>query len=386
MEKSAGSFQANEHLTMPSIFISANTSWNLVHYRSGLINRLLKAGYVVHVLSPTDDYTDVLVARGCIHHDVDFRRRFGGFLHEISTAFRVSRLRRLYQPACVFSFTAKSNIACGIFHAGEGIFAPNISGLGELLSPVGRIKKKYNFILQMGLRRAKVLFVQNQRDAELLRKLSLLRRIPVVILPGSGIDLTGVPIRSQNATKSALEGRFVMISRLHVKKGVREYFEAAKIVREEFPKAEFLLAGFTTEDSQEWVPLSEVRQAERSGLIRFFGRVESPYDLLSKVDCFVLPSYYNEGTPRSLIEAGAMGIPAITTKTPGCQDIIHHNHNGLLCEPASVSSLAAAMKQVLALDASSHKLMSRAALTRVRSEYSEEIVIKRYLNLVDSLS
>ncbi|MCZ6831550.1 MAG: glycosyltransferase, partial [Gammaproteobacteria bacterium] len=91
-----------------------------------------------------------------------------------------------------------------------------------------------------------------------------------------------------------------------------------------------------------------------------------------------LPSY-REGLPRSLLEANAMAIPAITSDVPGCRAVIRHDYNGLLCEPRDVSSLREAMRTMATMPVADRKRMGQAGRKLVEEKFDENIVIQQYL-------
>ncbi|HHE31067.1 MAG TPA: glycosyltransferase [Chlorobaculum parvum] len=110
-------------------------------------------------------------------------------------------------------------------------------------------------------------------------------------------------------------------------------------------------------------------------------RIEEVY---SQADCVVLPSY-REGMPRSLLEAGAMGLPVVATNVPGCRNIVADGHNGLLCEAKSAESLRNALEAMLALSPEERSRMGAAGRRQVEQAYDEQLVVKAALDVLDGL-
>ena len=108
--------------------------------------------------------------------------------------------------------------------------------------------------------------------------------------------------------------------------------------------------------------------------------------LIADADCVVLPSYYREGVPRSLLEAAAMATPAITTDWPGCRDAVDDAVTGYLCQPRSISSLASAMRRMLRLNEAERWEMGQAARTKMERQFSETVVIDAYLDVLGNLA
>jgi len=153
-----------------------------------------------------------------------------------------------------------------------------------------------------------------------------------------------------------------LMARMIPEKGVREYVTAARVVRETFPAARFLLAGWI-EPRGNAIPAAEIEAWRREGVIDFLGGLEDVRPALASAAVYVLPSYYREGVPRSILEAMAMGRPIITTDMPGCRETVVDGKNGFLVSPRSADALARAMlslvenrERVVAMGAASRRM------------------------------
>jgi len=131
-------------------------------------------------------------------------------------------------------------------------------------------------------------------------------------------------------------------------KGVGEFAEAARQVRQQYPRAQFRLLGFLDVDNPSAVPRAQVKAWESEGLLTYLGPTDDVRPFLADADCVVLPSY-REGVPRTLLEAAAMGRPVITTDAPGCRDTVLHGQTGLMCRVADADDLARCMLAFAAL-------------------------------------
>jgi glycosyltransferase involved in cell wall biosynthesis len=115
----------------------------------------------------------------------------------------------------------------------------------------------------------------------------------------------------------------------------------------------------------------------------WLGSTQRIEDVLAQVDCVVLPSY-REGLPRSLLEAGAMGLPVIATNVPGCREVVGHGTNGLLCEPRSADSLLDAMRRFCNMPVHEREFMGARGREIVEQSYDEKIVVSATLEAVES--
>jgi glycosyltransferase involved in cell wall biosynthesis len=125
-----------------------------------------------------------------------------------------------------------------------------------------------------------------------------------------------------------------------------------------------------------------MRRWEAAGAITYLGALDDVRPALGEADAMVLPTFYPEGTPRSLLEAAAMGKPLITTDVPGCRDVLDEGVNGFLCEPKSIQSLADAMLRMIELSEEQLRSMGAASRRKAETRFDEQIVITRYLDAV----
>jgi glycosyltransferase involved in cell wall biosynthesis len=191
----------------------------------------------------------------------------------------------------------------------------------------------------------------------------------VIQVPGSGVDI------GYFAEKPMPEGPpvFVMISRLMRDKGVADYVEAARLVKTEIPDARFTLVGRYEPENPTGYSKEEVDRWVREGLVEHIPETRDVRPYLAAAHAFVLPSYYREGLPRTILEALSSGRPVLTTDMPGCREPIDQGENGWLVPPKSPDELAAAMLRTVA-DRRELERMGAAARQTATQRYSVEIV------------
>jgi glycosyltransferase involved in cell wall biosynthesis len=116
--------------------------------------------------------------------------------------------------------------------------------------------------------------------------------------------------------------------------------------------------------------------------VKYLGISDDVREHISLAGCIVLPSY-REGTPRTLLEAAAMGKPIITTNVVGCKEVVEHGVNGFLCEAKNTQDLASKMKEMLLLSEDQRRLMGENGRLKMEREFDENIVIQKYLQAID---
>jgi glycosyltransferase involved in cell wall biosynthesis len=220
---------------------------------------------------------------------------------------------------------------------------------------------------------AKGIFFQNIDDQELFLSLSIVPDVRrTLVVNGSGVDLSRYAVVPVPKTPS-----FLMLSRLISAKGVRDYADAAQTLKSRYPYIDFCLAG--PRDSGPNALAPERLAAVVSGSVSYLGDLEDVRPALSNAGVFVLPSYYREGVPRSILEALAIGRPVITTDMPGCRETVRHGVNGFLVPPRSVDALVEAMEKFI-INPNLMEAMGAASFELARNRYDVRVVNKQMLD------
>jgi glycosyltransferase involved in cell wall biosynthesis len=358
------------------VAIVINTSWNIYNYRQGLIKSLLDKGVEVIAIAPKDDFSQKLIELGCDFVPLSMDNKGINPLKDILLFFRFLFLYKKIQPDCILHYTIKPNvygsIAAGILRIP---CISNVSGLGTVFIRQGIILSLVKHLYRFAFRFPKKVFFQNKDDQKLFKELELLNSYKSDVLPGSGINLSmyqSLPFKNTNPFT------FLLISRLLVDKGIVEYAEASRLLKARGFDFQSVLVGFFDRTSKYNISNADIEGWEKQGYIVFKGESQNIISEIEKADCIVLPSY-REGTPRSLLEAMALGKPIITTNVPGCKDVIEDGSNGFICEAKNVKSLANAMERMLELDSDALQDMGQKGRDLVENRFDERIVVEKYL-------
>lgn len=365
------------------IAISINASWNIFNFRAGLIRALQAEGHEVVALSPPDAFAPRLAELGVHHVAVPMDSAGISPAHDLVLLARYRRALKAVRPDVFLGYTAKPNIWGSIAAQSLGIaVVNNVSGLGTAFIREGLLTRIVTMLYRAAFRRSATVFFQNGEDRDLFVSRRIVDPGKAALLPGSGIDLERFAPRDR-AVDGEAPFAFLMVARLLWDKGVREYVEAARLVRDNFPGARFRLLGFLDVVNRTAVPRAQVEAWAAEGLIDYLGDVEDVRPHLAAADCVLLPSY-REGLPRVLLEAAAMARPLIATDVPGCRQIVEEGANGFLCAARDPDSLAEAMLKMLRLPVEERLAMGAAARRRVESDYDERIVARLYLEAIEA--
>lgn len=363
--------------------VSANSSWNIVNFRTGLIQALKRHRYAPVVVAPIDASAEAKLARlGVERAIVEVTRSGFNPFADLRLLGRYHSLLKNLRPICYLGFTIKPNIYGAIAARVLGIpVIANISGLGTAFMKTGALAALVTRMYRLGLSRARIVFFQNPDDLALFVTRKIVRTDQVRLLPGSGIDLErfkpGAPASSGALT-------FLMIARLLGDKGVREYVEAARLVRLDLPDARFQLLGPIDEGNRSAVRRGELDRWKKEGVVEYLGAADDVRSYIEQATTVVLPSY-REGLPRSLLEGAAMGKPLIATDVPGCREIVQEDVTGFLCRARDSASLAMAMRKLAHLSTEQRAEIGAAARQRVQEKFSEQFVINAYLEALGKL-
>ena len=366
-----------------TIAITSNTSWYLYNFRKNTILALQKKGYKVTAIAPKDDYSRKLKKLGCqcIHINIDA----GGTrpLNDIKTFISFLTIYRRIKPVAALNFTPKNNIystlAAWLFRIP---CINNIAGLGVLFINESLPSKIARLLYRFTQPKAKKLFFQNEDDRTLFLDNKMAPAELTDRLPGSGADLSRFAL-----TPAFNDGkvRFLLIARMLYDKGIQQYVDAARQLRVKYPNTEFQLLGFLDVDNPSAVSRLTMDEWVVEGVVNYLGTSDSVDQEIARVDCMVLPSYYREGVPKSLLEAGAMGKPIVTTDNVGCRETVDDGINGYLCKPRCTSDLADKLEKIILMSHEQRLAMGLKSREKVEREFDEKIVIQKYLDAVSEV-
>ena len=311
----------------PVFLLIASFPDSLINFRGALIESLISAGCEVHVAAPglggAPEISSKLRSLGVTIHNIPLQRVGMNPFKDLLLVLFLFRLIKNVKPSHVLGYTIKPVVygslaawLSSVKHrfaliTGLGYaFTGEAEGLRKVLRTV--IKQLYRFSLS----RNSLVFFQNPDDEALFRELGILRpSISSCVVNGSGVDVTEYAVSPLPERPS-----FLLIARLLGDKGVREYAQAAAMLKQRFPAVTFKLVGWI-DDNPDAISQSELDAWVESEIIEFLGKLSDVRPAISESSVYVLPSY-REGTPRTVLEAMAMGRPVITTDAPGCRETV----------------------------------------------------------------
>jgi glycosyltransferase involved in cell wall biosynthesis len=368
------------------LFITS-TDWFFLSHRLPIALEAMKQGYEVHIAAAISDKYDVMVKYGLIVHPLPLKRGSMNPFAELKTLFAIWQLFRKVRPDIAHLVTIKPILYGGI----AARFAPvnsliaAVPGLGFVFNARGikaTIRRWVVAVLYfMALRQKniKVIF-QNPDDKKQILAITGLPEIKTIMIRGSGVDLSlysfsplpeGAPI-------------IVMAARLLRDKGVREFVEAASILKNKGHNARFCLVGEPDLQNPSSITQAELNSWKAEGNVESWGyRADIP-QIFADAYMVVLPSY-SEGLPKVLIEAAACGRAVVTTDVPGCREAIEADITGLLVPVKDVNALADAIEKLL-IDKELCRKMGNAGRNLAEKEFDIKSVVAVHMDIYNSLT
>ncbi len=361
-------------MMLRTVLVNASFAPSLINFRGPLIRAMIAAGHRVHASAPGLEgaIAEEVAALGAQPHCVPLARAGLNPMADFAYFRAVRKLVRQTRADLVLGYTIKPCIWGSLAAQAERVESASlVTGLGFAFIPGEGLVRRSVGKLSRGLwRRATsangVVIFQNPDDrADFLAAGALADPAKARLVNGSGVDLA----HFQPAPLPD-DARFLMIARLLGNKGVREYALAAAQLLREGSRARFALAGYFDEGPDGIAP-DELAQWTAAGL-DYLGPLDDVRPAIADASVYVLPSY-REGTPRTVLEAMAMGRAVVTTDAPGCRETVQDGQTGLLVPVQDVAATAAAMRK-LAGDRDRRAQMGAAGLAYCRERYAVERV------------
>lgn len=348
-----------------------------------LVKALQAERHEVVAIAPYDAYADKLTDAGVRFVPVMMEKGTNP-LKDLLLTWRLYRAYKRVKPDVVLHYTIKPNVYGSVAARMAGVPAiNNVSGLGTVFITKDYISSIAIKLYRLAFKYPAKVFFQNQDDRRLFLRNNLVRADITEVLPGSGINLQ--QFQPSGSFRRGKPFTFLMVARVLYDKGVLEFVEASRLVKEKHPEVKCLLLGAVDELSRSGIKKQQLDKWLATGAIDYLGYTDNVAAFIAQADCVVLPSY-REGTPRTLLEAAAMAKPLVATNVPGCREVVQPGVNGLLCRARSGTDLADKMLQMLQLSEEELEKMGCASRKIAIIKYDDRFVIDKYLKAIQAVT
>jgi glycosyltransferase involved in cell wall biosynthesis len=371
MEKESG---------MKKVAIVLNSSWQAYNFRLNLAHHLSRTGCKVIILAPSDDHYCHFIEKEFDFVDIKLQADGVNPIQDIKLLFSLFWLYRKIRPDVVLNFTIKPNIYSAVAAKLLGIHSiNNVTGLGTVFIKKNLLTLIVKRLYRVSLSCATKVFFQNKDDLDLFLDKNLVSRDKCALLPGSGVDSSKFcpTVGKQHDTF-----RFLMVARLIRDKGIYEYVEAAKTLKNQ--GIEFWILGESCPANKTALSKDEIVKLSNRGDITYFDKTDDVKSFLDRVDCVVLPSY-REGSPRSIMEASAAALPVIVSDVPGCRQVVDNGITGLYCKARDSDDLTKKMEVIIKMTEKERQKMGQMGRQKMLNQYDESIVLEKYTQIIADL-
>ena len=314
---------------MRILLLASDTKYAL-NFRGDLLKQMVDLGHEVYAVVLDRVYEKQFNNIGVKLIDISFKRTNINPFSDIAIIKKYINIFKQYKPDLIYAFTAKpvvyGCIAAGICKITE--VYPLLPGLGYIFGRSGIKGKTIELIVKKlykySLSKAKKVFFQNNDDIEFFTSNKILLKEKCIKVNGSGVNM-----ERYKQTSTPEKTSFLMVSRLLKNKGVIEYLNAAKVLKKKYPDIVFrLIGGFDTNPNS--LNMDDIKPYIDKEVIDYKGYIEDVRPYINDCMVFVLPTYYNEGLPRTILESMAVGRAVITTAWKGGKDAVVDGETGFL--------------------------------------------------------
>ncbi len=354
-----------------------------------------RSDVTLYTISSVDGYDGDIESIGSVHIPLNMAR----FVDPLRDILYFAKLYRICRRECfdvVITFTTKPNVY-GVLAAKLArtpVVTMAVRGLGRVFNAPQNPFQRMIYALTAGLyrracRASDLVWITNRTDRDFMVAEGYVDA-GKTILTTNAIDVKDFssaatdPARVEELRSELGYGHndkiIIMVARMIWPKGIREFAEAAKMLKDKHPDYRFLLVAPLEERSPAAVPESYIRDIERRANLKWLSFRKDILTAYALADLSVLPSYYKEGGyPRALLEAMALGKPVIAADTDECRGPVDDGRNGFLVPARDASALAQRIVRILD-DDDLYEKFGRRSLERIRNEFDDRVVAREVLS------
>jgi len=360
------------------LFIISEESYFISH-RLNLAIEALENGYKVGILCNRGKNTTLLKDKGIEVYNFSLSRTSLSPVNHIQTIIQISKTFKLYQPDLIHAVAIKPVIFSSIVTkfqdidsrvfalGGMGFIFSSNKFLAKLLRPFVVLFLKY--CLSGGKTR---LIMQNKDDCKTVWDLKLIQENKTRLIEGAGVDTNLFMPKEEKLKKIPT---IILPARLLWDKGIREFVEAAKIIKSKSIAARFILVGSQDIHNPENIELEVIEKWVDKELIEYWGFSDDMPKIMSEASIVCLPSY-REGLPKVLIEAASCAKPIVTTNVPGCKEVVSHGLNGYLVKVRESRDLAIRLEELI-IDKNLRHSMGQEGRKIVLNRFAENLITNK---------
>lgn len=352
-------------------------SESVLWFKKELIEKMTNFPFEVILYAPQAETLRGKIEGNVDFRDIDINRRGINPIPDMLLLFNYLKIIREEKPDIVLTNAIKPNIYGNIAAKASKIpVISNVPGAGAVFQRKNSVLLSLICILyRWAFKYTKKIFFENEENAEMFIKRKLVQNKQVKIVKGSGVNINKFcPMPRHNEENPFV---FLLIGRVMVDKGIREFATAATILKSKRSNIIFKIMGMVEDEEL-------LKTVTSNNAVQYIGQKDDIRQDIAEADCIVLPSYH-EGMANTLLEGAAMGKPLIASDISGCKEIVENEYNGFLCKAKDVDSLVDAMEKLLSMTQEQRNIMGNNGRKKMVLEFNRESVVDSYIEEIDEV-
>lgn len=368
------------------IAVITNNDDDIYCFRKELIDELIKQDYDVLISCPYGPKFELMKDIKYFYDDPSIDRRGMNFIADFKLLLHYRKMLKKFKPDVVLTYTAKPNVYASL--AAKSLKIPyinNVTGLGSVLNKSKYIQKFILFLFGLAYKNANCIMFQNEANMNMIKQLGLIRG-DYKLIPGSGVNTSRFILQDYPNGGNGIDGENVIfnyIGRILHDKGVDDYLDAAKVIKNKYPKTEFNLIGFVEPTESHYI--EELKNLEKQGIIKYRGSQQDVRPFIKRAHAIIHPSTYGEGMSNVLLENASSGRVIITTDNVGCKETVLNNKSGFIYKGGNVNELIKKIDLFLKMDNEERKSMGIIGRKYINDNFSRKMVTKAYLEKIKNI-
>ena len=362
----------------------ANTSWSMYNFRIEVLRFFISRGFKVSVIAPFDSFTSKLLAEGVDYIPVSLHNYSLNPFRDFLTFFQLYRIMRKNRFDHVFLYTIKPNMYGGLAAWWTRTsYTAAVTGLGRFLTFQNSILNRLTIgMYKLCLKGASECWFLNDHDKNLFIELDIVESEKSYLLPSEGINTQKFRPRQRKQDSGII--RFLFAGRLLKEKGIEDFVSLARHIKSIYPRVKFEVLGYIDRRNPHSIHLDQLHSWQKEGYIKYIGANEDVRPYLERADCIVLPTKYQEGKSRILLEACSMEKPVITYENHGCSDIVIHGKTGWVCHDRTTLGLVEAATEFLDMTPAARIEMGKMGRAFVKKKFDVREIVQIYAQKLSS--
>ncbi len=364
-----------------TIAVVSNMASNIFIFKMNFVKYLKEKNYNVIVFAHDNGFGTDIEKIADKYIDYNISRTGVNVFQEYKTYRELASQLRIHNPDVLISFTIKPNLYSNLIFRNRKTKVINVvTGRGRVFSGKNPLRRKLiGALSKVSYKKSDKIVLNNPADYKYCIENKYIEKSKATIIYGEGVDLKRFStVREKNNERI----KFLFIGRLMISKGILDFIEAGLKAKEMNPKIDIQVAGQIIDNDDDAISRDVLNSFIKENKITYFQHRKNPMSFFEEASCVVLPTYYNEGMPKSLMEAAAMKTPVICSDLDACKQVVDDGVTGYLCRAKDRDLLSKTLLKFANLHESEKLTMGLEARKKAEREFDVHDINEQYHNLI----